>query len=87
MLISELAKAFALYLAPVLSMVGPSLLSILYFSPATAIKNYPSLVVVKPSKLLMNTSSSDYDESHSVFFGLLSTSNDLRILGGAHSAF
>jgi len=86
-MLKELAKVLALYLAPILSLVGPLLVAVSYISPVAKMKILPSLVVVKPSRLLVKNSSRDEPDGPSVFFGILSTSIRLQVLGGVYPMF
>ena len=77
-MLKDLADALFLYLAPILSFVGPLLVTLSYVSPMAKIGNWPPLVVIKPSSSTLYPSG-DVD-GPSVFIGLLSRSIGLQAL-------
>lgn len=85
-MLDALADAVPLYIAPLLSLVAPVLVLVSYLSPVVPIKNHPPLVTIQPS-LVLSDSSTNATDGPSAFFGILSTSIGLQVLGGAYSSF
>ena len=56
-MLNQLSNAVALYLAPILSLTAVVLALLSYLSPAVILHNQVSLLVVKPSLLLLDRKS------------------------------
>jgi len=82
-MLNQLSNAVALYLAPLLSLTAVLLVLFSYLSPAVMLHTQVSLLVVKPSLLLLPSSSNDKVDGPSVFLGPLGscsrTSNSASI--------
>ena len=87
-MLNQLSNAVALYLAPILSLTAVLLALFSYLSPAVMLHTQVSLLVVKPSLLLLPNPSNDKIDGPSVFLGPLGASIDqVRVFGDAHPAF
>ena len=74
MMLNQLSNAVALYLAPLLSLTAVLLVLFSYLSPAAMLHTQVSLLVVKPSLLLLPSPSNDKVDGPSVFLGPLGKS-------------
>lgn len=87
-MLNQLSNAVALYLAPILSLTAVLLALFTYLSPAVMLHTQVSLLVVKPSLLLLPNPSKDQTDGPSIFLGPLGTStNQLPMFCDVHSAF
>lgn len=87
-MLNQLSNAVALYLAPVLSLTAVLLALFSYLSPVVMLHTQVSLLVVKPSLLLLPNPSKDAVDGPSVFLGPLGTSaGQVQVVSVAHSAF
>jgi len=73
-MLNQLSNAVALYLAPILSLTAVLLTLFSYLSPAVMLRARVSLLVVKPSLLLLPNPSKDTTDGPSIFLGALGTS-------------
>jgi len=86
-MLNQLSNAVALYLAPILSLTAVLLSLFSYLSPAVMLHTQVSLLVVKPSLLLLPNPSKDKIDGPSVFLGPLGTSPEqVRVFSVAHLA-
>jgi len=86
-MLNQLSNAVALYLAPILSLTAVLLALLSYLSPAVILHDQVSLLVVKPSLLLLPNPSKDKIDGPSVFLGPLGMSIGRVQVFGADSAF
>lgn len=70
-MLNQLSNAVALYLAPILSLTAVLLTLFSYLSPAVMLRARVSLLVVKPSLLLLPNPSKDTTDGPSIFLGAL----------------
>jgi len=73
-MLNQLSSAVALYLAPILSLTAVMLAMFSFLSPVAMLQNQVSLLVVKPSLLLLPNPSKDKIDGPSVFLGPLGMS-------------
>jgi len=82
-MLNQLSNAVALYLAPILSLTAVLLVLFSYLSPAVMLYTQVSLLVVKPSLLLLPNPSKDKTDGPSIFLGPLGScsrnSNDASV--------
>ena len=87
-MLNQLSSAVALYLAPILSLTAVLLSLFAYLSPAVMLHTQVSLLVVKPSLLLLPNPSNDKVDGPSVFLGPLGMSTgQVQVTGDAYSVF
>jgi len=87
-MLNQLSNAVALYLAPILSLTAVLLSLFSYLSPTVILHAQVSLLVVKPSLLLLPNPSKDKVDGPSVFLGPLGTSvEQVQVSIVAHPAF
>ena len=87
-MLNQLSNAVALYLAPILSLTAVLLSLFSYLSPAIMLHTRVSLLVVKPSLLLLPNPSNDKIDGPSVFLGPLGMSADrVQVFSVANLAF
>ena len=70
-MLNQLSNAVALYLAPLLSLTAVLLVLFSYLSPVAILHTQVSLLVVKPSLLLLPSPSNDKVDGPSVSLGPL----------------
>ena len=87
-MLNQLSNAVALYLAPILSLTAVLLSLFSYLAPTVMLHTQVSLLVVKPSLLLLPNPSKDKVDGPSVFLGPLGTSVErVQVFTVAHPAF
>ena len=87
-MLNQLSNAVTLYLAPVLSLTAVLLVLFSYLSPVVMLHTQVSLLVIRPSLLLLPNPSKDEIDGPSVFLGPLGTLiGQVQVFSNAHPAF